>query len=115
MVNLNIPKGVYYNSDLGEFYCTKTNKKMDEEFHYNWFKFRDFFNKSAKADLRRDYDLTNKDDQISSLNDPLDINLRMVGSCTCMTKTPELKYHADSCYFKKLGVRLEEVEANLNY
>lgn len=31
-----------------------------------------------------------------------DIETLQIGSCNCLTKSPELKYHSTHCFYKKL-------------
>jgi hypothetical protein len=37
-----------------------------------------------------------------------------IGSCTCITKTPELAYHAADCRYLKIGNALDAIESVLN-
>lgn len=43
----------------------------------------------------------------------LELNMLLIGSCNCLTKTPEVEYHKDYCKYKrikKLIFLLEECE-----
>jgi hypothetical protein len=37
----------------------------------------------------------------------------MVGSCTCMTKTPEIEYHKETCKYRMLREAYEGLLADL--
>jgi hypothetical protein len=54
MVTLHVPKFVYYNEQADNFYDARDHRGMGEEFYSRWFKFREYFARSAVAVMRRD-------------------------------------------------------------
>jgi hypothetical protein len=40
----------------------------------------------------------------------VDIIEQMIGTCTCLTKTPDIQYHDDSCLYKRLALSRDNFE-----
>lgn len=55
-----------------------------------------------------DIDLSEHED-VRRMADADEIVGHIVASCSCMTKTPEVRHHSRHCRYKHLMVRLSEV------
>ena len=42
--------------------------------------------------------------------DNLKLSTQLVGSCNCMTKTPEAKYHDELCYYRMLSEKADSTD-----
>jgi hypothetical protein len=59
--------------------------------------------KSAMDDIRRMLDKSQQIGEIKLTQKHLDaLSLSQIGSCTCLTKTPDTKFHSDTCRYRLL-------------